>query len=448
MGSTIYNFTILFFIFVYGTHANNFDLKVQVPAQMIEGSEDYMYFTKGTGSPTCSFTLNKPDGSEITTGSLVIDGFKSFTLASSLFTQITADFLATYNFDCSFQGDTINFQMESYVHSIEDFGGSSLPATFGIKIEISTQQSSPVTVSIEGGTGGPTCSITAPDANVATVDNLGPVSFQQDPMTIVVTKTGSQSSLLLSSVCSDGGKSFTSRIPVYFSATAPSPFASATGDPHFAQNVVDQSTMSTKQICYDVTGKMGDYIYIASFSNSGIKVFGQLKDDYYMHQIVIQSPSANVTVALDDILFGHKHNIEWNENIKEMTFQTNELKCEIVNDKKFLCTELKSSFQIAVEKSKHFLGEMHLDVGFGLLPKNYIEMGGLIGDIGKKEFQFFSPVQVDQNILTSEIVAVQVDKNLLKGNVVKRNGQACWLLDTNEILKPMKMTNYMFKDIN
>ncbi|CAD5126825.1 DgyrCDS14855 [Dimorphilus gyrociliatus] len=198
--------------------------------------------------------------------------------------------------------------------------------------------------------------------------------------------------------CTASGKTFHSEMPVYFSGSAPSPWASATGDPHSAQKVVDKSTMSTKQICYDVTGQMGDYIYIAGYSDSGIK--------------------------------------------------TNQLKFEIVNGQKIIFTELKSSIAIAVEKSNHFLGEMHLDVNFRLMPKDYNEMNGLIGDIGKKQFTFFSPVQIGDDSLNNEIASVQVDNNFLKGSVVQRNKNSCWLLDVNDILKPLKLTDYLFKRID
>ncbi|CAD5126307.1 unnamed protein product [Dimorphilus gyrociliatus] len=71
------------------------------------------------------------------------------------------------------------------------------------------------------------------------------------------------------------------------------------------------------------------------------------------------------------------------------TVQTNQVKCEIVNGQKIVSTELKSSTAVAVEKSNHFLGEMHLDVGLRVEPKDYNEMGGLIGDIGKKQYKFY-----------------------------------------------------------
>ncbi|CAD5126308.1 DgyrCDS14461 [Dimorphilus gyrociliatus] len=423
---TIHNFALLFLSFgLITVHSDSFSLKVESPAQILEDSSSYnLYFQQITGTPTCSYTLTKPDGtillqsSKSVNSALVYENFQG-----SLFSGTTENYVLTYTYSCTSGGTTLEFEVRGYVYSREQYGSGNLPMGYGIEIEMSTEQTSPIRVRIQGGSGGGSCSITRPDTSIATVDNVGPLSIGQDSLDITVTKTGSQESFFIAASCISNGKTFQNEIPVYFSPNAPSPWASATGDPHFAQNVVDKSTIR-------------------------IKIFGQLKDDYYMHKIVIQSPSANITVSLKDIHLGQKDTIQWNENSKQMTLQTNQLKCEIVNGKKIIFTELKSLNAIAVEKSKHFLGEMHLDVGFRLMPEDYNEMSGLIGDIGQKKFKFFTAVQIGEDSLNNEMVSIQVDNKFLRGSVVQRNKKSCWLLDVNDILKPLKTTDYLFKRID
>lgn len=40
-------------------------------------------------------------------------------------------------------------------------------------------------------------------------------------------------------------------------------------------------------------------------------MFGQLKDDYYMHKIIIQSPTANITVTKNSIILDNKQIHVW-----------------------------------------------------------------------------------------------------------------------------------------
>lgn len=60
--------------------------------------------------------------------------------------------------------------------------------------------------------------------------------------------------------CDGIGKTFKFNIPVVFKYLS-DPYASATGDPHFKQPVIDEITGSVKHICYDVIGEAGDYLY-------------------------------------------------------------------------------------------------------------------------------------------------------------------------------------------
>ncbi|CAD5126339.1 DgyrCDS14487 [Dimorphilus gyrociliatus] len=217
-------------------HSQQFSVSVEVPAIMLEGFGQYhVNFKQQTGNPTCSFTAKKPDETVVAQATKDLNSmFESHTIQYFTLSSFTEDFILTFSFTC--------------VKLLRQLGDAI-------------------------------CSLTQPDSAIAITDYSGSTDLRNDNMEITVTKTGSQESLLMLASCSSGGKTFNTDIPVYFSVGAPSPWASATGDPHFAQNVIDKSSMSTKQICYDVTGQMGDFIYIAGFYHSGIKVFGQLKDD-------------------------------------------------------------------------------------------------------------------------------------------------------------------------
>ncbi|CAD5126597.1 DgyrCDS14685 [Dimorphilus gyrociliatus] len=117
------------------------------------------------------------------------------------------------------------------------YGASSLPLKYGVEIHVSSEQSSPTTVKIVGDEEDGICSLTQPDSAIATTNYVGSTHIGNDDMIITVTKTGSQESLLMVSNCMSGGKTFNTDIPVYFAVGAPSPWVSATGDPHFAQSV-------------------------------------------------------------------------------------------------------------------------------------------------------------------------------------------------------------------
>lgn len=60
---------------------------------------------------------------------------------------------------------------------------------------------------------------------------------------------------------------------------------------------LSSATRKRNDIFYDVTGKAGEYLYIAGFERNNANVYGQFKDDYYMHKISIQLLIGNITIT-------------------------------------------------------------------------------------------------------------------------------------------------------
>ncbi|CAD5126847.1 DgyrCDS14877 [Dimorphilus gyrociliatus] len=99
---------------------------------------------------------------------------------------------------------------------------------------------------------------------------------------------------------------------------------------------------------------------------------------------------------------------------------------------------------IQIQKSTQSISEIHLDASFKLSPMNYKEMDGLIGDIGKKKYKFHSEVQSDGQI-GSKSISIDIDNKLIKGKKVERNKEECWLINVDDILKPFKISEYLYK---
>lgn len=172
-------------------------------------------------------------------------------------------------------------------------------------------------------------------------------------------------SAILILVCTKGARIETNKIPIAFKSSA-DPFASATGDPHFRQPIIDETTWLVNYVCYDVSGKTGEYLYIAGFKRNNLKVFAQLKDDYYMHKIIIQSPFGNVTITKELIILDNKQIYNW--EIGQANFQTKFF--YYFNKKNKVVLEMRTNslkkfpLTILIEKGENLMNEVYFNVGF------------------------------------------------------------------------------------
>ncbi|CAD5126313.1 DgyrCDS14466 [Dimorphilus gyrociliatus] len=425
-------------------------LKVIVQAVAIEGKSMVIFLEKVTGAPTCSISTAKPDGTVIHTGTVTLTSeMMQYEIPSTAIGSITNSFFAKSTFTCQLNSEELAFSHQTYVYSQEDFGQNELSDIFFLFIEMSSQQSSPTTIGVSVGRGSTdtTCRTESTDTSKVTIDVSGPFTIDSS-QEIIATKTGSSDFAFVKATCEVASKSFITYIPVYFASGSTDLWVSATGDPHFEQVINDISTLEKKHICYDVTGTTGDYIYIAGFFMKGIKIFGQLKDDYYIHKIVVQTPFGNMSFSIDSFTLDNKKTFAWNHSLQNLLLATDQFKYHIKNCKMIVITERRSSFSIKIQKSTHALGEYHLDVSFKTVPEDYPQMTGLLGDVGKKHFTFYSVIQSNRDESEFKSVAVKVNNNLIRGRLQNRKDQiSCWLMDINDILKPFKISNYLLQKI-
>ncbi|CAD5126575.1 DgyrCDS14668 [Dimorphilus gyrociliatus] len=277
-------------------------------------------------------------------------------------------------------------------------------------------------------------------ADKATLDRPEQIFPSRTHGSVYATKVGSTKSVLMGVTCQTPD-SFAISLDVPFFSPNSDPWTSASGDPHFKQIVLDNISLKTESVCYDVTGSPGDYLHIAGFSSNGIQVYGQLKDDYYIHRIYIKSDCGKISALTNFIIIDNGQQINW--NMQEITFKSKCFEYLITGNTILITSFLQPGKTIKIQKSIHSLSEIHLDARFKLSPKDYKEMNGLIGNIGKKKYKFHSKVQSDGN-MGSKFISIDIDNKLMKGEKVERNKEECWLINVDNVLKPFKISKYVF----
>lgn len=227
----------------------------------------------------------------------------------------------------------------------------------------------------------------------------------------------------------------------------------AKGDPHFRQRVYDERKKRFRTICYDVTGRSGDLIFLfKQNSKNSISVYGQLKDDFYMHIIKIVSVLGRVVFTTDKIVFSNGAILRWDDFATEMlyivgnysvSFEKNRLKISYLNK-----NTQQDSLEIIVIRSNRQLTGYYLDVLFNGLNNKYDNIDGLLGRIGRNHFRFYSSVQRKSHIYRKNPrVAVMVNGHLIIGKTIKRNDEECWLLSVKDLLIYNAVSDFIISDI-
>lgn len=225
----------------------------------------------------------------------------------------------------------------------------------------------------------------------------------------------------------------------------------ANGDPHFTQVVSDIHGNSYKYICYDITGKAGDAINIFQ-TTVGLKlsISGVLKDDYYMHKIFVHSIYGNVSANTKHIYFGDGQRLKWrNGYILQpftfgrylVSFHENTIKLSIAKD-----DNQDRSLNVIIKRSRRPITGYFLDVNIEGINVDYFGTDGLIGRIGKNEYEFFEAVQdINESGDKTEFSKVSVEVNgvLKTGKMDIRDGIDCWLLRTEDLIFPLTLKNFV-----
>ncbi|CAD5120018.1 DgyrCDS8601 [Dimorphilus gyrociliatus] len=227
--------------------------------------------------------------------------------------------------------------------------------------------------------------------------------------------------------------------------------SSIVGDPHFIQSVYDDRKKSLKSICYDISGNSGDTILILKQnSKNGMSVYGQLKDDYYMHSIKIISRLGNVTFDTETIHFSNGASLKWDNFVVEMLyfvgnysviFKKNRLQISYLYG-----NARRNSIEVIIVRSNHQISGYFLDISFNGISNNYYNTDGLLGRIGKNNFRFYNSVQRGKGNYIDQNVAVTINGHLITGRIVERNSVECWLLSIKDLLISNTVSDFITSD--
>ncbi|CAD5126279.1 DgyrCDS14435 [Dimorphilus gyrociliatus] len=300
------------------------------------------------------------DGSSIPEYSVLVDNVEPYVYINIPDTVLGSggnNFTFVSSFNCVDGSDSASFELKTLFLQ-EDPNDSSLSiCLFGIIVSNVQQSSTIVMLNCNSHQG--TCNASVIDSSKATIDTTSNITIDNNNIPITVTQFNFADSAIKNKLAD--------------------PWATASKDPYFKQIVFDSLHSMDRPICYDVTGKPNSYLKIVEYSKIGVEIYGQLKDDYYMHRIIIKS-----LVVLQE-----------------------------------------TPIEIIIARTRHSIEQLHLDVSFKFVPKDYEEMGGLLGHIGKKQFKFYSNVQSNSENSISEIGTIGIDNNLTFARKVERSGKHC-----------------------
>lgn len=208
-----------------------------------------------------------------------------------------------------------------------------------------------------------------------------------------------------------------------------------TGDPHFVQTIVDKKTGKQRNICYDVSGKSGQSIYILKDNVHDIKVEGVLLDDYYMHEIRLTIEGRPMSVSKHGIIYMGKR-YEWEGyNILYLEGATVTVSRNVVTVQ--ITKSDSTVFTIKIKRSINKFEVEHLDVNFLDLERDLTRYSGIIGDVQQKEFSIVDSVQ------SRNSVEVSVDGKLIRGRLERRDQMECILLSFDS-LADSRVEHYVY----
>ncbi|CAD5112768.1 DgyrCDS1982 [Dimorphilus gyrociliatus] len=208
----------------------------------------------------------------------------------------------------------------------------------------------------------------------------------------------------------------------------------AGGDPHFLQKVFDGKTKQLTNICYDVFAESNELISILHDNLTNSDVQGVLKDDYYMHQIIIRYKGGLIVVDSSFIMLNN-HKLEWavsKYNFDNLVIAVSKREVSIQTSyKNFKLTT------IVRREFKQHTGSF-LNVFFEGMDAFSGRYNGLIGDIGKRKYIINDGIQ-------SNGKSVWLDGDtIIEGRVTKRFSSECILLPVNQLLHPKKLSDYVY----
>jgi len=225
----------------------------------------------------------------------------------------------------------------------------------------------------------------------------------------------------------------------------PCPSAGVDCDPHFNQYIFNRETNETTRICYDVIAEPNQYLEIFTQPKMETRLMGQMKDDYYMHKIILQLGDGIIEADVDQILiFTGARRLLWNSIVHDrwtpfrgILFKQSKNTVEI---KRYENDELT----FGIVRSRDSVGKYYLDVFINGLSTDYSGLDGLLGRIGNNRISVYPNVQ-STAINGKTTVVVNGMKTI--GYETDRYGKECAFINVNDLLTPKKLRDYIIKEL-
>lgn len=211
----------------------------------------------------------------------------------------------------------------------------------------------------------------------------------------------------------------------------------ANGNPHFRQVIFDSLQQTWKNICYDVRGMNGYTILIFTDKETKSKILGQLVDDFYMHTVTVYSRLSNVTIDMNGVRYGKNRRINWDENFNDTSF------IRKINDHVYVKPEETSQLIYIISWEKKDIGGNFLNVAVKGYENDYNNKGGLIGEMGKNNFEFYNEIQdTDKDNTISNSIAL--NGKLIKTSKSVKVNKECWKINLKDVFDDEKLNEYIY----
>ncbi|CAD5126376.1 DgyrCDS14517 [Dimorphilus gyrociliatus] len=217
----------------------------------------------------------------------------------------------------------------------------------------------------------------------------------------------------------------------------PNPCAGGSGDPHFIQQILDKNSKTPQTICYDVVGKSTNQIRILQDFQTKTKIDGILKDDFYMHIMRISISDEIFQFFTDYIQFPNDKVMIWKNTDSPLQYGSLTIK---ITDRAISLLVKRRSKQLsfAITKEYNYLTGWHLNIGFQSLNATESRFGGMMGDIGKKSFEFRESIQNNRGAMLKD------DNHIIQASLKVRSDIKCWFVAFEDIIYPKTSVNYVY----
>ncbi|CAD5114609.1 DgyrCDS3691 [Dimorphilus gyrociliatus] len=181
-----------------------------------------------------------------------------------------------------------------------------------------------------------------------------------------------------------------------------------------------------KYICYDLIGEGHQKFILYKDLPTNIIIAGQLRDDYYFGNIIVQSSLFNYTIRADHL---------W--NIRREIYHDRQLSIQIENLEEIIIiiNEIHPS-EFVIKKHRNSIGSNYLNVQ--VIQMNNVERsGGIFGDLAKKKISFYENIQ--ENLKG----AIDIEGKIFDATITERENSICWLISAKAALYPKEKRDYL-----